>query len=58
MFAVMIDEVNPSDFKLMRKLVPRREYTLIKNRLNAQRSRSQKRDDFKRLQAANRKLQE
>ena len=51
-----LDNINLKTFMLMRKLIPRRDYTLIKNRMSARDNRSKKRDRIIGLKERNRSL--
>ena len=57
-FRIDIDEVRVADLKSMRKLLPRPEYKLLKNRKCARLSRYRRKEQTSSLLAMNRKLKE
>ena len=58
MFRINIDEVRVGDLKSMRKLLPRSEYKLLKNRKCARLSRSRRKEQTSALMAMNKRLKE
>lgn len=57
-FRIDIDEVRVQDLKAMRKLLPRNEYKLIKNRKCARLSRSRRKEHTTQLIEMNQRLME
>ena len=57
-FRIEIDEVRVQDLKAMRKLLPRNEYKLIKNRKCARLSRSRRKEHTTQLMEMNQRLLE
>ena len=57
-FRINIDEVRVADLKAMRKLLPRSEYKLLKNRKCARLSRSRRKQETIALIEMNRRLKE
>ena len=58
LFNINIDEASIKDLKAMRKLLPREEYTLLKNRKCARLNRFRKKDQTKSLVEENMLLRE
>ena len=58
LFEVNIDEASVKDLKAMRKLLPRQEYILLKNRKCARLNRYRKRDQAKNLLDENKQLRD
>ena len=56
LFAIQLDLVSLKNFMLLRKLVPRKDYILIKNRISARFNRSRKKNQLDSLKHFNRKL--
>ena len=56
LFAVRLQELSLKIFMLLRKLVPRKEYILIKNRISARHNRTRKKDLLNDLKHRNSKL--
>ena len=53
LFAVQIETLGMKNFMLMRKLLPRKEYTLAKNRLSSRISRRKNKDTLVALKEKN-----
>ena len=58
LFKINLDEASIKDLKAMRKLLPREEYTLLKNRKCARFNRFRKKDQTKNLLEENKQLRE
>ena len=56
LFAVRLQEISLRIFMLLRKLVPRKDYILIKNRISARHNRTRKKDLLNDLKYRNSKL--
>ena len=56
LFAVQLQILNLKSFMLLRKLVPRKQYILIKNRISARHNRTRKKDLLASLKHKNSKL--
>ena len=57
-FRIDISEVKVSDLKLMRKLLPRTEYKLLKNRKCARLSRTRRKEKTEAIISINKRLKE
>ena len=57
-FRIDIGEVKVSDLKLMRKLLPRNEYKLLKNRKCARLSRTRRKEQTQTIISINKRLKE
>ena len=57
LFAIKLDQIKLKEFMQMRKLIPRRDYTLIKNRFSARDNRSRKRNMLEKIRQQNRRIQ-
>ena len=56
LFAVRLPEMSLKVFMLLRKMVPRKDYILIKNRISARHNRTRKKDLLNELKHRNSKL--
>ena len=53
LFAIRLDQFDLSEMKKLRKVFPRFEYTLMKNKLRARNTRKMKRNNLRDLMASN-----